>query len=446
MIYILGGFLLPLAASVGVRRSTFLHASSGASFGPNDCVKVERSSAGTCVLRTQCISGTDLETTEFAFLCVLGDGEVQKHSYGQGGFDVEETYDSSVACDQCLGPNQTPQVALHAASAAATKDEPEKKEDEPGKKTDEEKAQAPAPPTKKEGPKGLPVDLHTDGAPWKNESAREKYLADLVAEPKHNVSFYGPDHCVQTYLGEKGTCIMKTKCKGEAIKDHELGLTCVEKDGKSVRHLFGKNAFNPEETFDTLIDCEICLGLDVAKLDKPTSIKDTIASLKTEVAKLNKSMAEVVGDVAELNKKVFPDKEGAAPPPEETGLIHQSRKKRTHHIKEQEEDAKEQDQDADGEDRVEDVEEDEAPRRHPKHKGHKKHHKKHHHAHKHHRHTHHVHQQEDEEQKPVQEVDSVQEVKEDQATDEDSQPAVSTDRTSETSSSDSDSDSDSDGW
>merc|ERR1719420_816806 len=104
MIQLLGTFVLPLVASVGVtqRRSTFLSTQATSSFGPNGCVSVERSSTGTCVLRTACPSETNLETTEFAFLCVLSSGEVQKHSYGEGGFDPEETYDSSVACEQCL--------------------------------------------------------------------------------------------------------------------------------------------------------------------------------------------------------------------------------------------------------------------------------------------------------------------------------------------------------
>jgi len=447
MIHLIGTFVLPLVASVGVRRSTFLSTQATSSFGPNGCVSVERSSTGTCVLRTACPSETNLETTEFAFLCVLSSGEVQKHSYGEGGFDPEETYDSSVACEQCLGPNQTPQVALHATGHAASKESEASKTDQDAsakdegdedKKTEESKAPAAAPaaaPAKKEGPKGLPVDLHTDGAPWKNESAREKYLQGLVAKPTHNVSYYGPDNCVSTYLGDKGTCIMETKCKGESIKDHELGLTCVEKDGKSARHLFGKNAFNPEETFDTLIDCEICLGLDVAKLDKPMSIKETIVSLKTEVDELKKSMEGVTADVKKLNEKVFPGKDDAAKEPEAKGFVMHSRESQTHHVKHATQDGDAEAQ-AVSEEHVQEVvdddnDDDDAPKRRPHHKAHKKHHKKHHHGHKHHRHAHHVHHEEEEEDQPVQEVDSVQEVQEDQpADDTDSQSA----------------DSDSDGW
>lgn len=441
MIHIFGTFVLPLVASVGVKRSTFLSTQAAGSFGPNDCVSVERSSTGTCVLRTQCPSEVNLETTEFAFLCVLSGGEVQKHSYGQGGFDPEETYDSSVACEQCLGPNQTPQVAFHATGHAAAKEseasnkaEVTDEADESEQKTEAEfKAPAAAPasaPAK--GPKGLPVDLHTDGAPWKNESAREKYLKVLVAKPPHNISYYGPDNCVSTYLGEKGTCVMETKCTGESIKDHELGLTCVEKDGKSARHLFGKNAFNPEETFDTLIDCEICLGLDVAKLDKPMSIKDTIVSLKTEVEELKTSMEGVTADVKKLNGKVFPEKEGAAKEPEK-GFVMHSRESKTHHVKHasEEMDDEVQDRDAETEERAEEADDDEVPKHHPHHKGHKKHHKKHH-GHKHHRHAHHVHHDEDEEEQPVQEDNSVQEVREDEPVeDSDAQSA---------------SDSESDGW
>lgn len=423
---------------MGVRHSTFLHASSDASFGPDNCVMVEKSSTGTCVLRTQCAADVDLESTEFAFLCVLANGEVQKHSYGQGGFDAEESYDSSVACNQCMAPNQTPpQVALHATSATA---ESVTSATSAMAKNETKAANATA-------PKGLPVDLHTDGAPWKNETEREKYLQGLVAKPPHKKSFYGPDNCVQTYLGDKGTCVMETKCKADAIKDHELGLTCVEKNGKSTRHLFGKNAFNPEETFDTLIDCEICLGLDVAKLAKPMSIKDTIASLKTEVAELKKGMESVSGDVKKLNEKVFPEaKEGDAA----ASFVHHATEtqtvtqKKTHHVQE---DTNEQEQateveDTEVADNTEDADEDEAPRPKKHHKAHKKHHKKHHHSHKHHGHKKHRvhHQEDDDEEQPVEQVESVQEVKEDQpAEDQDVQPAVSN--------TDSDSsDSESDGW
>lgn len=428
--------LLPLVASVGVRRSTFLstQASAGASFGPQDCVSVERSSTGTCVLRTQCKSDTDLEKTEFAFLCVLGNEDVQKHSYGQGGFDSEESYDSSVACDQCLGPNQAPQVALHASTATAVKQvgEDDKDKDKDDGKDDEEDAKAPAaapagaPAKKADKPKGLPVDLKTDGKPWKDDKDREKYLQGLVAKPPHNVSFYGPDNCVQTYLGDKGTCVMETKCKEKAIQDHELGLTCVEKDGKSARHLFGKNAFNPEEKFDTLIDCEICLGLDVAKLDKPMSIKDTISSLKTEVDELKKSMEGVSGDVKKLNEKVFPDAE-KAPAPAPAALVHHSRERKTHHVKKVTEDEASEDQDQQETADVEEVDEEEAPKpRH--HKAHKKHHKKKHH----HKHRRAHHQEEYEEVQPVEEV--VQEVKEDQpADDADAQPAAADDESSDNS-------------
>merc|ERR1719375_490010 len=138
-------------------------------YGPGKCVGVQRSKGGTCVLSTHCKEDDDLETVEFAFLCVLGNGEVQKHSYGKGGFDPDESFDSSISCAQCLLPTTALHLKHHQTSSEQSSDEKEaqpapapapapapEKAAAPAKKANASNATAPA-------IKKLPVDLHTKG-------------------------------------------------------------------------------------------------------------------------------------------------------------------------------------------------------------------------------------------------------------------------------------------
>merc|ERR1711904_58718 len=61
---------------------------------------------GSCVLSTNC-DGLDLSAFEFAFDCKAPDGVVQRHSFGFGGFDAQEEFDTSVKCSTCSEPQQT---------------------------------------------------------------------------------------------------------------------------------------------------------------------------------------------------------------------------------------------------------------------------------------------------------------------------------------------------
>merc|ERR1719460_1678357 len=92
---------------------------------------------------------------------------------------------------------------------------------------------------------------------------------------------YGPASCVSVWRSEAGHCIMSTKCNKEDIANYEFGLVCVDKAGSPVKHLFGKDSFDPKETFDTLIKCDKCLGLE--------DIPDTVA-LAGEVASMAKEV------------------------------------------------------------------------------------------------------------------------------------------------------------
>ena len=41
---------------------------------------------------------------------------------------------------------------------------------------------------------------------------------------------------------------------------YNFGLTCVDSEGSTTRHLFGVNSFDPEETFDTLVRTQLDWG------------------------------------------------------------------------------------------------------------------------------------------------------------------------------------------
>merc|ERR1719421_170776 len=70
-------------------------------FGPGGCISVFRSVTGTCVIMTDC-QGKNIKDVEFAFTCEApqnAKGEVQqdqlqKHSFGLGGFLSVEKYDT----------------------------------------------------------------------------------------------------------------------------------------------------------------------------------------------------------------------------------------------------------------------------------------------------------------------------------------------------------------
>merc|ERR1719194_164528 len=112
--------------------------------------------------------------------------------------------------------------------------------------------------------------------------------ADMVAVPPSYAAFYGPGGCVTTYKGPSGSCIMETSCEGEDMSGFTYGLMCVDGKGERVRHVFMGDAFEPVETFDTLITCDLCLGLDAAG---SVGLGQEVGALKDEV----KALSEKVG-------------------------------------------------------------------------------------------------------------------------------------------------------
>eukprot|EP00419_Tripos_fusus_P011259 CAMPEP_0172662778 /NCGR_PEP_ID=MMETSP1074-20121228/5543_1 /TAXON_ID=2916 /ORGANISM="Ceratium fusus, Strain PA161109" /LENGTH=545 /DNA_ID=CAMNT_0013478713 /DNA_START=55 /DNA_END=1692 /DNA_ORIENTATION=+ len=95
-------FLLHFTVSSAI---TVAAPSKNFGYGPSNCVSVERSTTGSCVVHTNC-RGLDLSQYDFKFDCVEGPTTRQTHSLGVGSFDEAEDFDTDVQCQQCLPPQQ----------------------------------------------------------------------------------------------------------------------------------------------------------------------------------------------------------------------------------------------------------------------------------------------------------------------------------------------------
>eukprot|EP00392_Amoebophrya_sp_AT5.2_P013897 g14029.t1 len=253
---------LPLAASLKIRQLQ-----NARFYGPRHCVSVSRNpESGTCVLSTHC-EGVNLDTVEFAFTCKKP-GVLQKHSFGRGGFDPVETFDTSVACDTCGLP---PEVAASLRSAAAAAGGAAAGV-ELEKPTKVDPARAARPPAQQPQPQLVSIKRKTvtdpvvaQVAPVSVNQAVLSSRLPVPAKTAHVISLpdlenrsvdrvtmdkeeekvsYGPSNCIQTWLmpdtsttgsstgsaevvetadggqaalvpdGEKGVCIIKTDCGG----------------------------------------------------------------------------------------------------------------------------------------------------------------------------------------------------------------------------------------
>jgi len=116
---------------------------------------------------------------------------------------------------------------------------------------------------------------------------------------------YGPDGCVSTWRSSEGHCIMRTDCvQSPPLMAYEFGLVCVDKNGSPVKHLFGKDSFDPKETFDTLIKCDRCLGLEA--IPDTVALAGEVASMAKDVDNLKDVMKNISINVNMLNQKIFP--------------------------------------------------------------------------------------------------------------------------------------------
>merc|ERR550514_1336982 len=144
----------------------------------------------------------------------------------------------------------------------------------------------------------------------------------MVAVPPSYAAFYGPGGCVTTYKGPSGSCIMETNCEGENMADFTYGLMCADGKGERVRHVFMGDAFEPVETFDTLIQCDLCLGLDTAGSvglgQEVGALKDEVKALSEKVEKLESASAPAPAPAADANATSM--------------LIHKSKKLSTYKV------------------------------------------------------------------------------------------------------------------
>mmetsp|Transcript_64908 Transcript_64908/g.120797 ORF Transcript_64908/g.120797 Transcript_64908/m.120797 type:complete len:419 (-) Transcript_64908:82-1338(-) len=290
-------------------------------FGPNNCVSLTRSRASTCVLRTQC-QGLDLSNFEFAFDCDTGSDVIETHSFGLGGFDPVEEFDTEVKCQQCLEPSTS-------STGAASQDQPPEEASQEEATLHQARSEGdddvatqyhPAPPSMM----ATAQRKHSNQRGSSGFNVSEDSWADSSGEAIGFPVQYGPKGCVTTYKSSEGHCIMETSCEEEDIQNYEFGLVCVDDVGMPTKHLFGKGSFDPVETFDTLIVCEQCLGLE--DIPDEVALNGQVAMLSKEVEDLKLEMGNVTKDVAKLNKKVFGANMAPAPaaatPPASQMLLH----------------------------------------------------------------------------------------------------------------------------
>jgi len=145
-----------------------------------------------------------------------------------------------------------------------------------------------------------------------------------VELPPSHAAFYGPGGCVATFRSPDGTCVMQTRCAEQKTDDYEYGLTCVDDKGVSTRHLFGAGSFNAVETFDTLIKCDLCLGVDTGKATPEVKeLADDVFALQNEMKVLKddvdliKDKLEAAGEGEEGDTTAPPAEEETTAAPEE---------------------------------------------------------------------------------------------------------------------------------
>jgi len=284
-------------------------------FGPAGCASVTRSKSGTCVLTTSC-DGEDLSRVEFAFNCRESKkqgGGLVRHSYGQGGFDSLEDFDTGVKCSRCSPSSPLSSGTIRKRLA------PSAPRDEPAALHLQNRSQLSAEPTAsqttanetdaviksavKEEERGVAkvekmsrsaLEKASEGEEEQQEAEDEEGEDKEGEMPAGAVSRFGPKNCVSAYKSPEGHCVVKTACSTQEISGFDFGLLCVDASGSPVRHIFGKGSFAAKETFDTLIPCQRCLGPnDEAGMGLPAEV----AALKYEVGSLQYGLQNISGSL-----------------------------------------------------------------------------------------------------------------------------------------------------
>lgn len=264
-------------------------------------MELSKSPQGSCVLKTDC-AGVDTSKFEFSFDCESSPGNRLRHSFGVGGFDDQEEFDTSIKCSKCIEPvpvsthMEVPPAKANAANQVPVTANP-----------------VHAPTSVIKDTTSNVERMNSRGPPEPTTSMHVHFLAGAAQRKVEDatVAKYGPANCVSTWRNaDSGHCTVETKCSGQDTSKYMFGLICLDDKGIKTRHLFGVDSFDSEETFDTLIVCKECLALD--NVTKATELEAENAELAGEVNALATEVGSIKNTFQDLDKDVKKLKETVA--------------------------------------------------------------------------------------------------------------------------------------
>uniref|UniRef100_A0A7S1S373 Uncharacterized protein n=1 Tax=Alexandrium catenella TaxID=2925 RepID=A0A7S1S373_ALECA len=278
-------------------------------FGPDGCVGLLKSNLGTCVIRADC-GKADVSKVDFSFVCLSKEAVTKQHSYGVGGFDADEVFDSGVPCDGCstvayaqltggkLVHNEVLKAGGGADDSAAAKRTLTSVEG--GNRSDDRADQTGTDDQHGQKSGGGQHDGQTGGQKqFRGKGVTEDRMSTpAITRMSQEAAFFGPSACIATYLSQTGTCIIQTRCRGVDLSSFAVGVTCLDKTGDYTRYLFGKNGFDDEEIFDTTLPCKACVGVGEQPSYQlsglvPKAIVQDLSSLKSELSSLRREVTQL---------------------------------------------------------------------------------------------------------------------------------------------------------
>jgi len=252
----------------------------------------------------------------FAFDCWSANGDIFRHSFGRGGFDEHEEFDTKVQCAQCHppaadAPKQVPKQVAAKAWTRTVSFAKSKASQHPLADIVAKVAQA-VPVVRVAAVLARTEDNFTKSQAPPISGGMGDLASSKAATSGPATSRYGPKNCVSTWRNSDGHCVVRTACQAVDIASYEFGLVCIDTKGIKTRHIFGRGSFDVAETFDTLAECSECIGLDdqraVAfrvqrKHWQASEEASEVATLSAEVKTLTKGMTSMLGAVLKLRQK-----------------------------------------------------------------------------------------------------------------------------------------------